>query len=160
MATLNSSQHHPRHTRLRLLFSSLCVSSRLQPNPDFLRALRTRSEIIAERREHVIARRKDEIFLFGRRFRSNQIDVSVDLIAESFQGEVISIITKWVFDFTADSSNAQNDICTDDSARDRDPVKRIPELKGQSNDINPSHCVRMSQLWCGKVEQLPREGLF
>jgi hypothetical protein len=73
----------------------------------------------------------------GRRLRGDGVNVEFEFFAVGFEGEVVYVVAKGVFDFAANGGEADDDVGCEDAAWDCDPAEVVPELEGEHEHVDP-----------------------
>ena len=93
--------------------------------------------LVVQAIEHLIPLGVDEILRSRRGARSDDVDLARELVAEFIEREVVGVEAERVLDLAPDGGDAQHDVGADHRARDGDPAKRVPELEGERDDVDP-----------------------
>lgn len=118
------------HIRLRLRHKSIANMLLVAAHP-IIEAL------VAERVEWPVKRTAEELCDLGTGIAHNVVDICLEFLAELVERKVVHVFAEGVFDFAADSGDAEDDVGGEDAAGDGDPAELVPELEGQHHDVDP-----------------------
>jgi hypothetical protein len=90
----------------------------------------------------------------------NQIDIRRQLLTKVIQRKIVHIITKWVFDFTADQEDTEDNVGRADRAGNCYPFQVVIELEGKDDDIDPGYLSDGDRIgnWEGSAQDSIRAG--
>jgi hypothetical protein len=63
--------------------------------------------------QHQILATPHDALHLGRWGCSDNIDFAGELLAVRVEGEIVDVVAKWVFEFTANSDETEDDVCSD-----------------------------------------------
>jgi hypothetical protein len=119
----------------------VCLGLCQQRIPDVLLASACPALVVplAQRPDGHVAAAPHELSRSGGGLRGDGVDVELELLAVRFEGKIVNIIAEGVFNLSSDLGKSDDDVCGEDTTRNRDPAEVVPQLEGQHHYINPSN---------------------